>query len=104
MALVLAKAAFAEDCRRAAVIVTPLFAPKGCRASLVIDRDRLKETGAVTLSAQDGKWHMLTARGQDEDRPWSAAPKRRWEAPAPGAEPEAAPVTDDVDASASPLD
>ncbi len=52
VALVLNKQAFAEDCRRAAVIVTPLLAPKGCAAALIIDRDRLAETGAVTLREQ----------------------------------------------------
>ncbi|MEJ0093038.1 MAG: ComEC/Rec2 family competence protein [Methylocella sp.] len=45
VALVLDRLAFAEDCERADIIVTPLFAPPGCAASLVIDREQLKQTG-----------------------------------------------------------
>jgi competence protein ComEC len=85
IAVVLDKYAFAEDCARADIIVTPHFAPSGCAAGLVIDRDRLKQTGALTLSlAQDG-WRMRSARAADEDRPWSRAPKRRWGRSAPSA-------------------
>ncbi|MGH9675563.1 MAG: ComEC/Rec2 family competence protein, partial [Candidatus Acidiferrum sp.] len=72
-------AAFAEDCTRADIIVTPRFAPIGCAASIVIDRDKLKQTGAVTLSfTTDGAVQMVAARAADEDRPWSPAPKRGW--------------------------
>lgn len=78
MALVLNQGAFAEDCMRAAVIVTPLFAPPGCAAELVIDRDSLATTGSVTLTEQGQHWRITSARGVDEDRPWSRAPKRRW--------------------------
>lgn len=86
VALDLDQAAFAEDCRRAQVIVTPHFAPKGCAAPLVIDRDRLAETGAIALRAvDDGHWQIMTARGQDENRPWSRPPKPRWQTPAPTA-------------------
>lgn len=51
VAVVRHPAAFAEDCRRAAVVVTTLVAPAGCadRAE-VFDRIRLAETGAVTLN------------------------------------------------------
>jgi competence protein ComEC len=83
VALVLDRAAFAEDCLRAEVVVTPLYAPPGCAASLILDRERLKETGAVTLAARGAGWAMVTARAADEDRPWSPAPKRHWgESPA----------------------
>ncbi|MGH6838222.1 MAG: ComEC/Rec2 family competence protein [Methylocella sp.] len=71
--------AFAEDCTRADIIVTPRFAPLGCAADIVIDRDKLKETGALTLSfTKDGAVQMRAARAADEDRPWSPAPKRGW--------------------------
>ncbi len=50
VALVLDEAAFAEDCLRADVIITPLYAPPGCAAALVIDRDRLRQTGALLLT------------------------------------------------------
>jgi competence protein ComEC len=79
LALVLDTLAFAEDCTRADIIVTPRFAPLGCAANIVIDREKLKQTGALTLAfAKDGGVLMRAARAADEDRPWSPAPKRGW--------------------------
>lgn len=78
VALVLDNGAFAEDCMRAAVIVTPLFAPPGCAAGLVIDRDTLAAKGSLTLREQGKGWQMTAARDPDENRPWSRAPKRHW--------------------------
>ncbi len=77
-ALVLDRAAFAEDCLRADVIVSPLYAPIGCAAPLIFDREKLEETGAVTLVARKAGWAIMSDRGPDEDRPWSPAPKERW--------------------------
>ena len=79
VAVDLDRAAFAEDCSRAAVLVTPLFAPSGCAAK-VFDRDSLRRTGAVTLRAGTGGggFTVRVARGADEDRPWSPAPKPMW--------------------------
>jgi competence protein ComEC len=70
--------AFAEDCARAAIIVTPLFAPSGCAAGLIIDRDKLRQTGAVTIDIGEHGMQVRSARAADEDRPWSPAPKRGW--------------------------
>ena len=74
--------AFAEDCARASILVTPLLAPVGCAAPLVLDRDSLKRTGSVTLSAVAGseRFTMRAVRGVDEDRPWSPAPIQPWRA------------------------
>jgi len=72
------KHAFAEDCVRATVIVTPLFAPEGCAAPLIFDRDKLKETGAVTLRISGDEMLIRTARAPGEDRPWSRPPPRHW--------------------------
>jgi competence protein ComEC len=84
VALVLDVAAFAEDCTRADIIVTPRFAPLGCATNIVIDREKLKQTGALTLAfAKDGVVQMHAARAADEDRPWSSAPKRGWGRSAP---------------------
>ncbi|MEI9916826.1 MAG: hypothetical protein WDN29_14690 [Methylovirgula sp.] len=74
VALVLDDAAFAEDCLRADVIITPLYAPPGCAATLVIDRDKLRGSGRKLLRAQGKGWAFDTARAVDEDRPWSPAP------------------------------
>ena len=79
VSLIFDSAAFAEDCTRADIIVTSRYAPVGCAAKMIIDRDKLKETGAVTLSfGKDGAVQMRAARAPDEDRPWSPAPKRGW--------------------------
>ncbi len=78
IALVMETPAFAEDCARAAIIVTPLFAPSGCAAGLIIDRDKLRQTGAVTIDIGEHGMQVRSARAADEDRPWSLAPKRGW--------------------------
>ena len=86
VALDLDPAAFAEDCTRADIIVTPRFAPLGCAAAIVIDREKLKQTGSLTLAfGKDGVVHMHAARAADEDRPWSPAPKRGWGRAVPAA-------------------
>ncbi|MGQ7791901.1 ComEC/Rec2 family competence protein [Faunimonas sp. B44] len=64
--------AFAEDCRRAAVVLTPLPAPPGCAAAIVIDRDRLARFGAHAIAfpgGPDGAPVVATAHG-DMKRPW----------------------------------
>lgn len=84
VALIFDPAAFAEDCTRADIIVTPGYVPSGCAARIVIDREKLTETGAITLSfKEDGGVETRAARAPDEDRPWSPAPKRRWGRSAP---------------------
>jgi competence protein ComEC len=73
--LATSRAALLEDCPRAAIVITPLRAPEGCKAPIVIDRRKLAETGAVSLRILEGgavAW--TTARGVDEDRPWSPKP------------------------------
>ncbi len=87
VSLVFDKSAFIEDCARADVIVTPLLAPSGCAASVVIDRDELKQTGALTVSFTPAGLEKRSARALDEDRPWSRAPRRRWGRTAPATPP-----------------
>ena len=79
VAFVKEASAFAEDCARANIVVTPLFAPSGCAAEIVVDRRRLEETGALTISFESGSTVLRTARAPGEDRPWSRPPKRRAE-------------------------
>jgi competence protein ComEC len=75
VALVTSRAAFLEDCARASIVITPLRAPEGCAAPIVIDRRRLGETGAVSLRLlKDGGAVWTTARAIDEERPWSPRP------------------------------
>jgi competence protein ComEC len=72
-------AAFAEDCERAAVIVTPLVAPSDCEAALVIDRQRLSRFGshAVTIGVGSGvpSFSVVTERSAFP-RPWQAGGER----------------------------
>ena len=63
VSLIFDPAAFAEDCTRADIIVTSRYAPLGCAAKIIIDREKLKETGAVTLSFdKDGKAELRSGR------------------------------------------
>jgi competence protein ComEC len=75
-ALVLDYSAFHEDCARAQVVISPLYAPRSCAPKILLDRARLAETGAVTLAFQEKGVEWRTARAPGEDRPWSRAPPR----------------------------
>ena len=72
VALVEDIAAFEEDCRLATVIVSPLAAPPGCAAPVIIDGPLLERAGAVALvpdaAAPAGlrPWHTYPGR----HRPW----------------------------------
>jgi competence protein ComEC len=89
VALVLKKEALLEDCAKAAIIVTPLAAPQGCGAPVVVDRRRLEETGAVTLRLKAGQVEWTSARRRGEDRPWSRPPAPRPRAAAEATDHEA---------------
>jgi competence protein ComEC len=70
VALALRPEAFADDCRRAAVIVTARQAPSGCNA-LVVDRDKLQKGGATALRRSRGGIEIDAVRPKGADRPWS---------------------------------
>lgn len=54
VALSLDRGAFAEDCRRAALVVTPLHAPAACRTvTAVVDREMLRRDGALALTLKE---------------------------------------------------
>ncbi|MGJ4996017.1 ComEC/Rec2 family competence protein [Bradyrhizobium sp. HKCCYLS3077] len=81
VALTLRADALADDCARAALVVTARSAPKSCQAA-VIDRPRLQQQGALML-VQSGKGFAVTpARADGTGRPW-------WPAPAEASEFEA---------------
>ena len=69
------RAAFEEDCARAAVLVSALTAPADCKAQ-VFDERRLALTGAVGLVWDGARFVVSADRSALEDRPWSPAPKR----------------------------
>ena len=72
VSLALSPAAFEEDCRRAAVVVTPRTGPSTC-AALLIDRDVLRQTGAVALTRKKDGFEISPARPRGYDRPWARA-------------------------------
>ena len=76
LSLVAKPDAFEEDCRRADIVVTPLYAPASCAAELIIDRGVLAETGAAAVTVRAGALFVAPARQKGEDRPWSPMPPK----------------------------
>jgi competence protein ComEC len=72
VALSLKPEGLADDCTRAALIVTASPAPPGCQAT-VIDRKRLRAQGAMTLRWTKGKLVTDAARPRGGSRPWAPA-------------------------------
>ncbi|MEA2895710.1 MAG: competence protein ComEC [Bradyrhizobium sp.] len=72
VALVLRPEALADDCERAAVIVTPRQASAGCNA-LVISQERLQKQAATSLRRTRGGFVIDAVRPNGVDRPWSPA-------------------------------
>jgi competence protein ComEC len=62
--------ALEEDCRRAAVVITPLQA-YACRATLVLDRVALQAGGATAVRFDEAGMAVRSARGVGELRLWS---------------------------------
>lgn len=73
VALVLDEAAFAEDCARAAIVVTRLRAPPTCTPPLLIDRATLARSGALAIAFVEDGMRIDTVRRADERRPWLRA-------------------------------
>ena len=72
VALALRPDALADDCERAALLVTARQAPAACGA-LVVDQERLRRQGALALRrARDG-FAVEAVRPRGVDRPWSPA-------------------------------
>src|SRR6267142_1771530 len=64
--------ALADDCERAALVVTMRQAPPSC-ASPVIDQDRLRSQGAMALRRTHDGFAVDAVRPKGVDRPWSPA-------------------------------
>ena len=64
--------ALADDCERAALIVTARPVPAGCAAS-VIDAERLRRHGAMALRRSREGFVVEAVRPRGIDRPWSPA-------------------------------
>src|SRR5262249_39850359 len=70
VALSLRPEALADDCERAAVIVTARQVPSICRAS-VVDAERLRRQGALALRATREGFSVDAVKPRGIDRPWS---------------------------------
>jgi competence protein ComEC len=78
LALVFDAQAAAQDCLRADLVIAAVQVPIGCPAPFIIDRNRLRELGAVTLRAEGETFLVRSQRQSSEDRPWSRAPKQQF--------------------------
>ncbi len=72
IALTLKPEAFADDCARAAVIVTLRQPPDDC-AALVLDQDMLRRRGTLALRKTADGYAITAIRPRGVDRPWSPA-------------------------------
>ena len=81
--------AFAEDCARAAIVVSPQNAPGDC-AAILIDRKVWRANGAVALRWVANHFEQSNARPPGHERPWARGPRGATEsATAPDATPRA---------------
>lgn len=72
VALAIDVAALADDCVRAAVVVTTHQAPLDCDA-LVLDHERLRRQGALTVRRKGEGFAIEAIRPDGVDRPWAPA-------------------------------
>jgi competence protein ComEC len=72
VALALRPEALADDCERAALVVTARQAPAACGAS-VIDAERLRRQGALALRRSGSGFAIDAVKPRGIDRPWSPA-------------------------------
>jgi len=70
VALALAPDAFADDCTRAAIIVTARQTPAGCAAT-VFDQEGLRGQGALALRRSGDGYAVTATRPRGTDRPWA---------------------------------
>jgi competence protein ComEC len=62
--------AFADDCAKAALIVTARQPPAACKAR-VISQERLRETGSLALHERHGAFVIDAVRPTGSNRPWA---------------------------------
>ena len=72
VALALRPDALADDCERAALLVTARQASAACGA-LVVDQDRLRRQGALALRRSRDGFAVEAVKPRGVDRPWSPA-------------------------------
>jgi len=72
VALTFKPEAFADDCARAAVIVTSRQPPPDC-AALILDQETLRRRGTMTLRKMTDGYAITAIKPRGIDRPWSPA-------------------------------
>jgi competence protein ComEC len=79
LAVALHPAAFAEDCRRAAILISPIVSPRDCTApKAVIDFFSARRAGTHAIYiAADGSLRIETVAAARGARPWSMPPRNR---------------------------
>jgi competence protein ComEC len=92
--------AFDEDCRRAAVVISPREAPGAC-AALLVDRKAWRANGAIRLRWTGERFEQEAARPAGYERPWARPPRASAETASPALRPasrDATPRTEDLSA------
>jgi competence protein ComEC len=64
--------ALSDDCERATLIISARQAPRDCAAA-VIDRNRLRRQGALTLRRRADDFDVEAVKPRGFDRPWAPA-------------------------------
>jgi len=62
--------AFAEDCTRAAVVISARESPGPC-AGMLVDRKIWRDKGALSLRWIGDRFELSAARPPDDQRPWT---------------------------------
>jgi len=102
VALALRIDALADDCSRAALVVTARPAPPDC-AAMVVDRQRLAAQGALALTQRGDGFAVQAVKASGTDRPWAPAAAGEADfgaslAPRPAASRDATPSEADLQA------
>ena len=92
VSFVLSVEAFAEDCARAAVVVSARAAPGDCAATL-IDRNAWRANGAIALRWTGDRFALSAARPPGYERPWAQGGRNLNESPSMPARPVAPDAT-----------
>jgi competence protein ComEC len=74
VALAFTPDALAEDCGKAALVVTTRNAPPEC-AAMLFDREELRASGAMVINRAGKTFEIVRAHPQGQDRPWARRPQ-----------------------------
>ncbi len=86
VALSLTAEGLAEDCAKAALVVTSRRAPPGC-AAMLVDRSEWRASGAMDIT-RTGKAFVITrANREGYDRPWTRRPQAAGRTQTPAGQP-----------------